>query len=118
MVILDVACYRFVETSCIDCDVQPDHIRITIKGKQLQLLLPREVSPANSVAKRSQTTGHLVVSMPFASDTIDMVLTGSTETTSKAKQTNTTRPTGGREFLEVSDKSKATGVDYSAIVSH
>ena len=31
--VLEVECPRFMDTSLIDCDVQPTHIRVTIKGK-------------------------------------------------------------------------------------
>uniref|UniRef100_A0A8D0GRI9 Leucine-rich repeat-containing protein 6 n=1 Tax=Sphenodon punctatus TaxID=8508 RepID=A0A8D0GRI9_SPHPU len=52
---------------------KPPRTLITAEGKVLninepkypfQLVLPAEVRPDNSSAKRSQTTGHLVVSMP------------------------------------------------------
>lgn len=45
-------------------DVQPKYVRITIKGKVLQLVLPCEVSIEDSVAKRNTTNGKLVVTMP------------------------------------------------------
>uniref|UniRef100_A0A8U8AUC6 Leucine-rich repeat-containing protein 6 n=1 Tax=Geospiza parvula TaxID=87175 RepID=A0A8U8AUC6_GEOPR len=40
------------------------YIRVLVKGKPFQLVLPEEVKPDSSSAKRSQTTGHLVVTMP------------------------------------------------------
>ena len=47
----------------------------------LQLVLQEEVSPDSSSAKRSQTTGHLVVTMPKARQTL------------RAKKPNTQQPT-------------------------
>uniref|UniRef100_A0A8D0EJD7 Leucine-rich repeat-containing protein 6 n=1 Tax=Strix occidentalis caurina TaxID=311401 RepID=A0A8D0EJD7_STROC len=43
----------------------PKYINLLlVKGKPFQFVLPEEVKPDSSSAKRSQTTGHLVVSMP------------------------------------------------------
>ncbi|KFP10413.1 Protein tilB, partial [Egretta garzetta] len=69
-IILDLAVYRHLDTSLIDVDVQPTYIRVLVKGKPFQLVLPEEVKPDSSSAKRSQTTGHLVVSMPKAKEII------------------------------------------------
>uniref|UniRef100_A0A8I3W2I4 Leucine-rich repeat-containing protein 6 n=1 Tax=Callithrix jacchus TaxID=9483 RepID=A0A8I3W2I4_CALJA len=63
-IILDLAVYRYMDTSLIDVDVQPTYVRVMIKGKPFQLVLPAEVRPDSSSAKRSQTTGHLVICMP------------------------------------------------------
>uniref|UniRef100_A0A8C3PJL0 Leucine-rich repeat-containing protein 6 n=1 Tax=Calidris pygmaea TaxID=425635 RepID=A0A8C3PJL0_9CHAR len=69
-IILDLAVYRHLDTSLLDIDVQPTYIRVLVKGKPFQLVLPEEVKPDSSSAKRSQTTGHLVVSMPKAKEII------------------------------------------------
>ncbi|XP_053517069.1 dynein axonemal assembly factor 11 isoform X2 [Artibeus jamaicensis] len=63
-IILDLAVYRYMDTSLIKVDVQPTYVRVMVKGKPFQLVLPAEVQPDSSSAKRSQTTGHLVVCMP------------------------------------------------------
>ncbi|NXC48609.1 TILB protein, partial [Penelope pileata] len=68
--ILDLAVYRHLDTSLLDIDVQPTYIRVLVKGKPFQLVLPEEVKPDSSSAKRSQTTGHLVVSMPKVKEII------------------------------------------------
>ncbi|CAL8087772.1 unnamed protein product [Calicophoron daubneyi] len=68
--VLDVAIYRHMDTSLVDCDVQPNYVRITIRGKVLQLAMPEEVKADLSVARRSQTSGHLVITMPKASQHI------------------------------------------------
>uniref|UniRef100_A0A8C0AVT3 Leucine-rich repeat-containing protein 6 n=1 Tax=Buteo japonicus TaxID=224669 RepID=A0A8C0AVT3_9AVES len=58
---------RHLDTSLLDVDVQPTYIRVLVKGKPFQFVLPEEVKPDSSSAKRSQTTGHLVVTMPKGS---------------------------------------------------
>ncbi|XP_039383522.1 protein tilB homolog isoform X2 [Mauremys reevesii] len=68
--ILDLAVYRHLDSSLIDVDVQPTHLRIMVKDKPFQLVLPAEVKPDSSSAKRSQTTGHLVISMPKVQEII------------------------------------------------
>jgi protein TilB len=45
-------------------DVQPNYVRVTIKGKILQLVLPCEVFTDRSVAQRNIITGGLLVIMP------------------------------------------------------
>ena len=63
-VILEIAAYRHLDTSHLIVDVQPDYVRVTIKGKILQLGLPCEISITGSNAKRNVTTGNLVITMP------------------------------------------------------
>ncbi|XP_068731074.1 dynein axonemal assembly factor 11-like [Montipora capricornis] len=62
--VLDLPCFKYLDTSLIDVDVQPLFCRVTVKGKVFQLTLSDEVNPDCSSAKRSQTTGHLIVEMP------------------------------------------------------
>jgi len=62
--ILDVSCYKYLDTSLIDLDIQPWYARVTIKGKVLQIVLFEEVKPDSCTAKRSQVTGHLLVTLP------------------------------------------------------
>ncbi|OXU31543.1 hypothetical protein TSAR_013259 [Trichomalopsis sarcophagae] len=63
-VILEVGLYKHLDTSLVDVDVQPDYVRVTIKGKVLQLVLPCEVAIDKSLAQRNVTTGNLLVTMP------------------------------------------------------
>lgn len=56
--------FRHLCTTLIDADVQPLHVKVTMKGKVFQILLPEEVKPDSSSAQRSQVTGHLIVTMP------------------------------------------------------
>ncbi|KAM9308461.1 dynein axonemal assembly factor 11 [Gastrophryne carolinensis] len=68
--ILDLAIYRHLDSSLVDVDVQPSYVRVLVKNKPFQLVLSEEVKPDSSTAKRSQTTGHLLVTMPKASELI------------------------------------------------
>ncbi|GFR05582.1 protein tilB homolog [Trichonephila clavata] len=63
---LNLAVYRFLDTSLVEADVQPNYVRVKINGKYFQLLLPEEVHPDMSTSLRSQTTGHLLITMPKA----------------------------------------------------
>nr|XP_061794959.1 LOW QUALITY PROTEIN: dynein axonemal assembly factor 11-like [Nerophis lumbriciformis] len=65
-IVLDLAVYRHMDTSLMDVDVQPTYVRVSIKGKTFQMVLPAEVKPDSSTALRSQTTGHLLLHMPRA----------------------------------------------------
>ena len=58
---------RHLDTSLCDVDVQPTHVKVTLKGKVLQLVLPEEVKSDSSTAQRSQITGHLLITMPKVS---------------------------------------------------
>ncbi|XP_030747583.1 protein tilB [Sitophilus oryzae] len=62
--VLDVALYKFLDTNLIDIDLQPIYVKLTIKGKVFQIVFPEEIQIENSTALRSQTTGHLVLSLP------------------------------------------------------
>ncbi|KAF6251492.1 hypothetical protein COO60DRAFT_1675455 [Scenedesmus sp. NREL 46B-D3] len=62
--VLDVAAGKYLDTSLIKADVQPRLARLIIKGRLLQLVLPVEVKPDASVARRSAASGHLVLTMP------------------------------------------------------
>ncbi|XP_077412968.1 dynein axonemal assembly factor 11 [Vanacampus margaritifer] len=65
-IVLDLAVYRHMDTSLMDVDVQPTYVKVAVKGKIFQLVLPAEVKPDKSTAQRSQTTGHLLLLMPRA----------------------------------------------------
>eukprot|EP00550_Attheya_septentrionalis_P007418 CAMPEP_0198295722 /NCGR_PEP_ID=MMETSP1449-20131203/29214_1 /TAXON_ID=420275 /ORGANISM="Attheya septentrionalis, Strain CCMP2084" /LENGTH=454 /DNA_ID=CAMNT_0043996115 /DNA_START=26 /DNA_END=1390 /DNA_ORIENTATION=+ len=62
--VLDVTLQKYLSTSLVDVDVHPTFVRIVIKSKLLRLVLPCEVQAKESIAQRSATTGHLVISMP------------------------------------------------------
>ncbi|XP_048867633.1 dynein axonemal assembly factor 11 isoform X2 [Brienomyrus brachyistius] len=117
-VVLDLAVYRHMDTSLLDVDVQPTYIRVTVKGKVFQLVLPAEVLPDSSTALRSQTTGHLVVTMPMAHGEIKRKTTSARLPRVSANgdgDADVTRRANGVERLEV-DPSKHSGIDLANIV--
>jgi len=66
--VLEVDTGRFLDTSLIQADVQPNFVRLLIKGRLLQLALHEEISPDASTAERSKVSGRLVVTMPRVVD--------------------------------------------------
>ncbi|NWX21347.1 TILB protein, partial [Aegotheles bennettii] len=115
-IILDLAVYRYLDTSLLDVDVQPTYVRVLVKGKPFQLVLPEEVKPDSSSAKRSQTTGHLVVSMPKANEII--LAKQKVSTSIKHSACNTLQKNPGSvqtEKLEV-DPSKYSFPDVTKII--
>lgn len=101
--LLDLHVYRHMDTSLLDVDVQPTYVRVTVKGKVFQLVLPAEVKPDSSTAQRSQTTGHLLLILPLAHGEIKLKKPTArpTSVTSKQNTKKETRPVPGRELLEV-----------------
>ncbi|XP_029779772.1 protein tilB homolog isoform X1 [Suricata suricatta] len=116
-IILDLAVYRYMDTSLIDVDVQPTYVRVMVKGKPFQLVLPAEVKPDSSSAKRSQTTGHLVICMPK----VDGIITGWRQTSesrtspSDSSRERTNQRSKQIEKLEV-DPGKHSFPDVAHIV--
>ncbi|KAM4727724.1 dynein axonemal assembly factor 11 [Anableps anableps] len=119
-VVLDLAVYRHMDTSLMDVDVQPTYTRVSVKGKIFQVVLPAEVKPDSSTAQRSQTTGHLVLTMPRAEGELRVkkkktVPGPRRETPSGSSAEDRNRKTKIPERLEV-DPSKRTSVDIANIV--
>ncbi|XP_052864020.1 protein tilB [Anopheles cruzii] len=61
---LNVHLYRFLDTSLVEVDSQPNYVRITVKGKVFQLALQHEIHPDRATCQRSATTGHMLIVMP------------------------------------------------------
>lgn len=55
---------RFLDTSLIEVDVQPNYVRVTVKGKIFQMALKDEIRVDESSSQRSQITGRLLIVMP------------------------------------------------------
>ncbi|XP_046419327.1 protein tilB-like [Neodiprion fabricii] len=119
-IILDIAVYKHLDTSFLDVDVQPGYVRVTIKGKILQLTLSSEVLTEKSTVQRSQTTGHLVVTMPRLNP---LKLIAKPE--DKAKKSTESKPIKSvkaqsastrREFLEIGPEKD--DLDYTRIVDN
>uniref|UniRef100_A0A7S3D110 Dynein axonemal assembly factor 11-like CS domain-containing protein n=1 Tax=Palpitomonas bilix TaxID=652834 RepID=A0A7S3D110_9EUKA len=84
-VIVEIGFPKFMSTSLIDLDVQPSYLKAVAKGKTIQLCFPTEVHTAKAEAKRSQTTGALVVTAPKL-DPSAPVLFASTSATNEEEE--------------------------------
>ncbi|XP_034470172.1 protein tilB homolog [Hippoglossus hippoglossus] len=119
-VVLDLAVYRHMDTSLVDVDVQPTYVRVSVRGKIFQMVLPAEVRPDSSTAQRSQTSGHLVLTMPRAegeikvSKTVPRPASVRPHRCSSSPQDNNRNP-DSPEWLDV-DPSKRTALDLGSIV--
>jgi len=122
---LDVHVFKHMDTSLVDVDVQPFYVRVTLKGKILQLRLHTEVKPDSSTAKRSQVTGHLLVTMPKITDELIEKKTPKKKPIEKIKEENKSK--GGFDnygddvkrttaYLEVSNAETKPKVDYKNIL--
>ncbi|OAD52288.1 Protein TILB like protein [Eufriesea mexicana] len=116
-IVLEVALYKYLDTSYVDVDVHPDYVRVTIKGKVLQLTLPSEVSVNDSTAKRNTTTGSLLVTMPRLKR-LPAIFPRNTESAKgKSDKTRTVierrSATSVREYLEIGPV--ASDLDFSKI---
>ncbi|XP_048658092.1 dynein axonemal assembly factor 11 isoform X1 [Marmota marmota marmota] len=114
-IIVDLAVYRYMDTSLIEVDVQPTYVRVMVKGKPFQLVLPAEVKPDSSSAKRSQTTGHLVICMPKVEEVIRGRTSKPVKATSNSPREQTKERSKQAEKLEV-DPSKHSYPDVTTIV--
>lgn len=65
-VVVTVEPGRYISTSLIEIDLQPQYVRMTIKGKILQLVFPVDVASDRAKVQRSQTTGQLKIQIPVA----------------------------------------------------
>ncbi|XP_072170683.1 dynein axonemal assembly factor 11-like [Diadema setosum] len=104
---LDVACFKHLDTSLIDVDVQPTHVKVVLKGKILQLVLTEEVRADASEAKRSKTTGHLLITMPKAREYIKPKKVAAKPSSNGQEQTTKTQQAVEQKLqrLEVDPKS-------------
>ena len=55
-----------METQHINVDLQPDYVRLDIKGRITQLTIPENILVEKSKVQRSTTTGVLQLTMPKA----------------------------------------------------
>ena len=53
-----------MDLSQFEVDVEPNYVRITVKGKVFQLRLDCEVRCGAATAERAEATGKLTVTMP------------------------------------------------------
>lgn len=114
--------FRYLDTQYVDVDVHPDYVRVTIKGKALQLTLPCEVSTENSTAKRNTVNGKLVITMPRLSPlpTIKKRSSKLSDEKKSTREENLTKEqqrsfaTMRRQYLEIGPP--AEDLDFSRIV--
>ena len=113
--ILTVKAYKYMDSSLINVDVQPNYVRVTLKGKSLQLALEEEVKPDSSSALRSQTTGHLVITMPKVNAIIrpkidEKAYKKANDKKEEAKKENS-------NFLEFDESKIKNRIDFANIVN-
>ncbi|XP_060940962.1 dynein axonemal assembly factor 11 [Limanda limanda] len=120
-VVLDLSVYRHMDTSLVDVDVQTTYVRVSVKGKIFQVVLPAEVKPDSSTAQRSQTSGHLVLTMPRAEGEIKVSKVvprpaGVRPSRCRSSSHDRKRSPSSPEWLDV-DPSRRTALDLGSIVS-
>mmetsp|Transcript_29664 Transcript_29664/g.92694 ORF Transcript_29664/g.92694 Transcript_29664/m.92694 type:complete len:417 (-) Transcript_29664:456-1706(-) len=64
-VVFELGVPKYLDTSALDVDVNPEYVRVVVKDKVTQLKLPAEVRPDASKVQRSRTTGMLRIDMPL-----------------------------------------------------
>ena len=69
-ILVEVGCSKFLDTSLIDADIHPGFVRVEIKKKVLQLLLPCDCRTDTSSVQRSTTTGALLLRCPKVNPTM------------------------------------------------
>lgn len=85
---------RFLDTSLIDVDCQPNYVRVTVKGRIFQMALVDEIRVDEATSKRSQTTGRLLIVMPKLS--ASNLITSSTTWSKKNDAQSATMAVGDR----------------------
>ncbi len=116
-VVLTVHVFKHMDTSLIDVDIQTNYVRVTLKGKALQLALIDEVKPDSSTAKRSQITGYLVITMPKVNAVIRVPKEDKQKKEHKLEKENENKKKGQTTFLEFDDSYARNRIDISKIVS-
>ncbi|KAI8825985.1 uncharacterized protein EV422DRAFT_148800 [Fimicolochytrium jonesii] len=121
-VTLHVELSKFLDTSLIDVDVHPTWVRVTVKGKVLQLVMDEEVETANVICERSTVSGWLAVTMAKKSAVGDIVELRRREAVEREKEERRKRVEREREETKrVGEKLLLSGnvakkVDYTKIV--
>ena len=65
-VIFEIKIPKYLETASIGVDLQPNYVRLDIKGRITQLSIPEDILVEKSKIQRSMTTGVLQLTMPKA----------------------------------------------------
>nr|CAD7437722.1 unnamed protein product [Timema bartmani] len=109
-IVLDVSVFRYLDTSLIDVDIHPNYAKVTIKGKVLQIVFDKEIKCGSTVVQRSQTTGHLVLTMPKVNGTVK----SNFQVLKHQNIPPTTHNSQKREWLEIG----SSNMDFSKIVEY
>ena len=110
--------FKHMDSSLINIDIQTNYVRVTLKGKSLQLALSEEIMPDSSTAQRSQTTGQLVIKMPKINKVIRPVKPETpANNVSTAIKTTEEKPKKPWNYLEVDDSKYGKRIDLANIVS-
>ena len=64
--ILNMEVPKFMNTDSLNVDLQPQYVRVDVKGKITQVRFDEEILVERSSVQRSQTTGWLCITMPKA----------------------------------------------------
>ena len=62
---------KFMDTSSLNVDVQPEYIRVVVKDKLTQIHWPEEMLCDSATVQRSQTTGSLCITA--TKSTVDVI---------------------------------------------
>ena len=107
---------QHMDPSQYEIDVEPNYVRVTVKGKVFQLRLDAEVRCGAARAERSPATGKLTVTMPRVRRLMGLPKKcdddGDRKTASKEK---TKRRSPKIEKLEVRQSDWNDGLDFSRI---
>jgi len=114
-IIVDLALPKFLDSAQIDADVQPTYVRVSAKKNTFQVVLPAEVLADASQAKRSATTGHLLLTCPKVHP---IVRSKKPEAKAKVKENAKLAPPSRGKLTHSGDGSGLTGpVSLSNIVT-
>ncbi|XP_017473561.1 PREDICTED: protein tilB [Rhagoletis zephyria] len=61
---LQLGIYKHLDTSQIKVDIEPNYVRVSVKGKLFQMSFSEEIKTTEASVQRSQITGYLVIKMP------------------------------------------------------
>lgn len=111
--VLDIAVYKYLDTSLLDVDIHPTYVKVVIKGKIFQIVFPEEIKTESSTAQRSQTTGHLVLTMPKVNGEVKLKTVKRTQTAREDEEKRSYSNTVRREMLEIG---RSDDMDFSRIV--
>ncbi|RZF39579.1 hypothetical protein LSTR_LSTR001100 [Laodelphax striatellus] len=113
--VLELHTYKHLDTSFIDIDVQPFYIKVLIKGKVFQLTFDEEVKMAEATAQRSQSSGHLVITMPKMKGEVKPLKPQPNPLEFLKESSKNNSLSARREYLEIGSSQKDTSLDYTKI---